>query len=135
VINLEYPRIGIGVIVRRDGKVLLGKRKGTHGNDQWAFPGGALESGESPEQCAKRELLEETGLFAEKFSFAALTSDMFATQHWVTLYYYADLVKGSPKVMEPQKCETWDWFSWDKLPSPLFLTMVNLQKQNFSPFP
>src|SRR5271155_3580479 len=59
---VKHPRIGVGCIVQHEGKVLLGKRKGSHGVGFWGFPGVHLEFGESVESCAKRELLEETGL-------------------------------------------------------------------------
>lgn len=49
------------VIPVRDGKVLLQRRADT---GQWGYPGGYLEPGETPEESAKRELLEETGLIA-----------------------------------------------------------------------
>ena len=58
----DYPRVGIGVIVMRNGLVLLGERIGAHGAGTWALPGGHLEFGESVEQCARREVWEETGL-------------------------------------------------------------------------
>jgi 8-oxo-dGTP diphosphatase len=56
------PYIGVAVIVVREGRVLLGKRKNAHGAGTWQFPGGHLEYGESIESCARRELFEETGL-------------------------------------------------------------------------
>ena len=39
--------IGVGVIVLRGGRVLLGRRRGSHGADSWALPGGHLEEGET----------------------------------------------------------------------------------------
>jgi len=59
---VEVPRVGVGVIIMRGDKVLLGKRKGSHGSDSWSFPGGHLEMYESFFDCAERETMEETGL-------------------------------------------------------------------------
>jgi len=42
------------------------------------------------------------------------------------------LVRGTPEVCEPDKCARWEWFSWDALPSPLFLPVENLWKQGFA---
>lgn len=59
------PKVGVAVFVISDSKIVLGKRKNAHGQGAWASPGGHLEFGETLEACAKRELLEETGLIAE----------------------------------------------------------------------
>ncbi len=72
------PRVGVGVIVVRTGRVLLGLRQGSHGEGTWALPGGHLEFGETVPACAARELLEETGLVATAFRPAPYTSDVFA---------------------------------------------------------
>ena len=48
--NVERPKVGVGVMVFKDGKILLAKRKGSHGAGEYAFPGGHLEFGESFEQ-------------------------------------------------------------------------------------
>ena len=52
----EKPGVGVGVIVVKDGKLLLGKRK-THGKNTWSVPGGWLSFSESWEDCAVRECL------------------------------------------------------------------------------
>ena len=39
----QKPRVGIGVMIFKDGKVLLGKRKASHGEGEWASPGGHLD--------------------------------------------------------------------------------------------
>jgi ADP-ribose pyrophosphatase YjhB (NUDIX family) len=58
----ERPKVGVAAIIIKDGKVLLGKRKSAHGQGTWNFPGGHLEYGESWQDCAKRETMEEAGI-------------------------------------------------------------------------
>ncbi|KAI2915344.1 hypothetical protein CBS147343_3044 [Aspergillus niger] len=57
------PRVGVGVfVINHKGQLVLGQRKSSHGAGTWALPGGHLEFNESFEDCAAREVLEETGL-------------------------------------------------------------------------
>ena len=58
----ESPRVGVGVIITRNEQVLLLKRKNVHGSGSWSTPGGHLDFGESPEECAIREAKEEADL-------------------------------------------------------------------------
>lgn len=46
----------------------------------------------------------------------------------------ADYDSGEVKIMEPEKCEQWEWFDWNNLPKPLFLPAQNLLKQKYNPF-
>lgn len=130
------PKVGVGVIVRKDGKVLLGKRKNAHGDGSWSFPGGHLEFNEQVEDCAVRETEEEAGIAIKNIRKAAFTNDIFEKEgkHYVTLFVVSDFAEGQVKVREPDKCERWDWFTWDKLPRPLFVPIENLLKQGFDPF-
>ena len=71
-------RVGIGVIVQdpqSPKKIFAGKRKGSHGAGKLALPGGHLEMQESWEECAAREVEEETGLKIEDIKFAHVTND------------------------------------------------------------
>jgi 8-oxo-dGTP diphosphatase len=124
------PRVGVGIAVVKNGKVLLGKRKKAHGSGHWGFPGGHLEFGESVEDCAKRELAEETGLQAVSIRLSSWTSDLIEnTKHYITLLTFVDNFEGTPQLLEPEKCEGWEWFSWDALPNPLFVPIESFIKK------
>ncbi len=129
------PKVGLGVAIIRDGKVLFLKRKNSHGKGSWCFPGGHLEFGESWEDCARRETLEETGLQIKNIRFATATNDFFEKEnkHYITILMIADWVEGEARLLEPEKCEKWDWFKWDNQPEPLFVPQRNLNKKNFNP--
>jgi 8-oxo-dGTP diphosphatase len=131
----QVPRIGIGVIILREGLVLLGRRTGSHGAGTWALPGGHLEFEESIEECARRETLEETGLRLLSVSHAAFTNDIMKSEgkHYVTLFVKAVAEPGEPQILEPHKCQEWAWFPWSRLPSALFLPLHNLLAQGYNP--
>ncbi len=111
--------VGANCIVMRDGKVLLGLRKGS-GEGKWGLPGGHLEWGESLEHAALRELEEETGLVAESAEFVGVVNDVRErsgeTQHRIQFAFLIENVKGEPEVLEPEKCAGWEWFSIEELP-------------------
>lgn len=131
----NFPLVGVGVIVTRSGRVLLGLRKGAHGAGTWALPGGHLEYGESVESCARREVKEETGLVVRPVARGPYSSDVFAEagKHYVTLFVVAACGPGEPKVLEPDRCEQWGWFSWSEPPRPLFAPLASLLRTGFVP--
>jgi 8-oxo-dGTP diphosphatase len=115
------PLVGIGVMVTKDGKVLLGKRKGSHGAGEYAWPGGHLEHGERFAECAAREVREETGMEIGEIRFLRVLNTMqYAPKHYVDIALVAAWVSGEPEVREPDKVEGWAWYELDALPSPLF---------------
>ena len=117
-------RVGIGVMVVKDGKVLMGKRKGSHGAGEFAWPGGHLEYMESIEECARREVREEAGIEISNVRFLRLSNlKDYAPKHYVDIGLIADWYSGVPQIMEPDKIECWDWCDMDNLPEPLFKTL------------
>jgi 8-oxo-dGTP diphosphatase len=129
------PQVGVGVIVVRDGLVLLGQRIGSHGAGTWALPGGHLEFGESIEDCASREVMEETGLAVQSVARGPYTTNFFASEgkHYVTLFVTARCLTGEPLVLEPNKCSSWQWFRWSELPQPLFPPLASLARSGYMP--
>ena len=69
-------RVGVGCFVistQHPDCILFGERKGSHGAGKLALPGGHLEMGETWEQCAQREVQEETNLEVEDIRFVYVT--------------------------------------------------------------
>ncbi len=128
------PLVGVAVVVRRNGRLLLGKRKNSHGAGCWQFPGGHLEFAESIEQCAVREIFEETGLRIKNLRLGPYTNDFFQQEqkHYITLFVIADYDSGEVSLKEPEKCETWEWIDPRRPPRPLFLPIENLFKRGIS---
>jgi 8-oxo-dGTP diphosphatase len=58
----DHPRLAVGAVVRHDDRVLLVQRGRPPGEGQWAIPGGNVHLGETLQQAAEREILEETGI-------------------------------------------------------------------------
>ena len=100
-LHLTPPRVGVGVFVVQQGKVLLGLRRGSHGSGTWGSPGGHLEHGEAILDCARREVLEETGLEVEierplrsiRYFFVRGTTRFNKTVH----FFLMRAVGGSPE--------------------------------------
>ncbi|HUP26234.1 MAG TPA: NUDIX hydrolase [Candidatus Limnocylindrales bacterium] len=123
-------RVGVGVFVWKDGKFLMGQRRGSHGQNTWSLPGGHLEFNETWAQCAVREVREETGLAIKNVRFLAVTNDVFKAEakHYVTIWIEGDWSSGNPAIMEPDKLINLQWRSFDNLPKPLFLSWKQLRK-------
>lgn len=124
----ERVQVGTGVMIVKDGKVLLGKRSytdekkalGIKGDGEWTFPGGKMDWGEDPLACAVRETQEETGLTPVNVRFLAVNNDFYPPTHFVTVGFYTEEVEGELENREAHKFETWEWFPLEDLPAPLF---------------
>lgn len=116
----DITKVGIGVAVFKGDHVLLGVRKGSHGEGELAFPGGHMEYMESFHAVALRELAEEVGegfvvKGLEVVSIINLTD--YAPKHYIDIGLACEWVSGDPIVMEPDKCEAWVWVPISKIMS------------------
>jgi 8-oxo-dGTP diphosphatase len=118
----KRPKVGIACFVWRDGKFLMMRRTGAHGAGTWSPPGGHLEFNESWEECATREVLEETGMRIKNIRFLAATNDIFKSEdkHYISIWMEADWESNEPAIMEPEKMTDMIWATFTTLPGPLF---------------
>lgn len=120
----KIKKIGVGVnvfIFNKEGKILLGKRKGLVGNNEWCLPGGKLEFGEKLTEGAIRETYEETGIKISAIKFINVTNDprKLLKEHYIHFNFKTKSSR-QPKLMEPNSFSAWGWFYLNDLPSPIF---------------
>jgi len=103
-------QVGVSVILTYNNTVLIGERIGSHGANKLAFPGGHLEFGESWEECAIREVNEETGLNLNSCKYEFVTNDYMKDEnkHYITIFMKAEIENPSDIInAEPDKCKGW----------------------------
>ena len=134
----EKKRVGtgFGVMLLKDGKVLLGKRHEDPNKadsvfraaDVWTMPGGKFEYGETLKEGAQRELLEETGIEAklENISVMCVNCDKNEHAHFVTVGMFVTTFIGEAKVMEPNEITEWKWFSFEDLPKNIYFPSIKV---------
>ena len=140
--NKAVPAVYL--ILKKDGKILLGRRKGSNYFDGWyAFPAGHVEAGELPLAALVRETKEEIDI-SINIEDAKLVYLMYRPKHdetgeRVDLFFTVDKWSGEIKIAEPEKCDDLQWFPADELPENIVPyekeVLENLEKKiNYSEF-
>ncbi len=99
------------------------KRKSKHGMGTYALVGGGVEFGETFEETAKREVMEEVGVEIENIKVLGLVNNIIESEshHSVAVIVAGTIKEGEPKNIEPDKCEEIIWHrDWSNLPEPIF---------------
>ena len=119
----HFPGVGSGLVIERDGKVLLYKRVNPPEAGHWNIVGGKVDHMEPAAIAAKREAEEETGLSIGGVEFLCTSEQIIPSdgQHWLSLIYVARDVTGEPALTEPDKLSEMGWFDINQAPQPLSL--------------
>ena len=114
------PLVGVGVLFVRDDRVFLAKRQGSHGEASWGFAGGHLEFGETLEECAQREALEEMGVAVTGLRFLCISNVIAYNRHYVDVEFAGNIGDQEPFITDKKAFSESGWFALDDLPQPLF---------------
>ncbi len=124
----KIANAGIGIMIIKDDKVLLGRRNDDpekadsllHGEGTWTCPGGKLDFGEKIADAAKKEILQETGIKVNDLKLISVTNEIVSDAHFVTIGFLCKDFDGEPKIMEPEEIVEWRWFSLNELPENIY---------------
>lgn len=132
----KRPLVGVSVIVFHpygERSILLGVRIGSHGANTWATPGGHLEFGEHWIETAIRETKEETDIDLLFPQAITVTNNILLNdnKHYVDINVAGIAKNIDAKLMEPQKCEGWEWVKFEDIhkKEPLFPVLGNIFEQ------
>ncbi|HXY53167.1 MAG TPA: NUDIX domain-containing protein [Nitrospirota bacterium] len=120
-VGIDYIGVGVGaVIFDEKGRIFLAKRGAEARNerDQWEFPGGSVEFGETLVHALVREIAEEYGLEIKVEKLLDVVDHIipYENQHWVSPVYICRVMGGTPHIREPLKCDEIGWFGLDQIP-------------------
>ena len=110
--QLNIPEVAVGVVVEKEGKILLVRRKKPPNQRRWAIPGGKVNLGETLQQAAEREILEETGLRIKAgepvyvFDFIERSGDKIVF-HYVIIDLLARYISGTVRAQDDAAAAAW----------------------------
>ncbi len=122
----RVPHVGVGcIVVRSDGQLLMVRNH----RGFWSTPGGHLDFGESPAECAARETFEETGVQVSDLEFVAITNDVLPQmgRHYITIWMRASAAEHAPLILDQSEIAAVGWFAPSALPEPRHLYFENLR--------
>jgi 8-oxo-dGTP diphosphatase len=110
----DQPVISMAIITR-DGAVLMIRRRQKEGELLWAFPGGAVEEGETAEQAAVREVAEEVGLTVE--ADRVLGERVHPKTGRAMVYTACTALEGEPAVLDDEEIAEIAWIKHHEIPA------------------
>ncbi|MFA7243794.1 MAG: NUDIX domain-containing protein [Patescibacteria group bacterium] len=126
----QRTKVGVGVMILRGGKILLGLRNEDaekasselHGEGTWTMPGGKMDFQEKLVDLCFRETKEETGIeiAKDKLKLISIQENITADKHFITLGFLSENFSGEPKVCEPDEIIEWRWFPIADIPENIF---------------
>ena len=118
----EYPSrpfVGVGVVVLKEENVLLIRRGRPPRLGEWSLPGGAQSVGETVQETARREVLEETGVSIQNPEFLEVVDSIIKDDdgrvkfHYTLIDYWANWESGTPQGADDAQHA--EWISFDHL--------------------
>lgn len=118
---MKEPRVGCGAAIVQNGKILLMRRLKAPEAGCWGIAGGKVDLFETTAEAARREIAEELGVEIAADQLLCLVDqiDREAGDHWLSAVYLAERFAGDPRILEPHKHESLDWFDLTAPPAPL----------------
>lgn len=107
------PQVGVGAVVFHDSAVLLVQRRNPPCADEWAIPGGKVRLGETLQQAAEREILEETGIHIKAgepiYAFDLIENDASGQVRWhyAIIDLQADYIHGEIRAADDASAAAW----------------------------
>lgn len=115
--------IGVGVIWNQQGQILIDRRRPTGVlGGFWEFPGGKIETGETVEECIKREIWEELGIVIEVGKHLITIAHTYTHLNVTLIVHHCQYIEGVP---QPIECDEIRWVNLEELDE------FNFPKANF----
>lgn len=119
--GIDFPGLGAGLAILRDGKLLLYRRLKAPEAGFWSIVGGKVDHMEPAAEAAVREAEEESGLSIGKIDYLCTIEVLVEAdrQHWISMIYVTQDFAGEASLVEPDKLSDFGWFGRSELPQPL----------------
>ncbi|MBB3607782.1 NUDIX domain-containing protein [Rhizobium sp. BK602] len=119
--GIDFPGLGTGLAILRDGKLLLYRRLKAPEAGFWSIVGGKVDHMEPAAEAAVREAEEESGLSIGEIDYLCTIEVLVEAdrQHWISMIYVTKDFSGEASLVEPDKLSDFGWFGRSELPQPL----------------
>lgn len=121
----------VAAIIKSGSRILATQRGYGEYKDGWEFPGGKVESGESPEEALKREIEEELKVEIQVGDYLTTIEHDYPSFHLSMRCYWAEIIKGTPVLLEHEAAK---WLSKDELDTvdwlPADITIIERIKRS-----